>query len=167
MRAKTLFRSYAMSAAGAGLLFGDARSALARLERPPDFGRCDPRIGPGHQQVIEHVGAFSDQAHPVAFDDLDAGLDRFFAELLGDRAFALAQQLGGVGARWVGAAPRRDHGKQPIKGGAVNVAHGVPRNSRPISDRFRLDCKPRRAVSAALSVLTVAGLRYIVRYVLR
>src|SRR6516162_9168106 len=52
-----------------------------------------------HQQMVNDVGGFPNQAFAVVTDSRNRGLDGFLAELLGALVDAAIEQLGGIGPR--------------------------------------------------------------------
>ena len=90
----------------ARLLLGNSRDALTPRQFGRHIGRADPGRRPHHQQMIQHIGALADQRGAVAPGALDDRLDRLLTEFLRDFGLAARQQLRGIGAGRVGAAPR-------------------------------------------------------------
>ena len=66
----------------------------------PHFLRLDSRVHPGDKKVIEHVGAFGDEAGMIPGHRFDQAFDKFFAELLDHLGVPLARSR----AEWLTAA---------------------------------------------------------------
>jgi len=54
--------------------------------------RLDSRVHPGDKKVIEHVGAFGDEAGMIPGHRFDQAFDKFFAELLNHLGGALGKE---------------------------------------------------------------------------
>jgi hypothetical protein len=58
----------------------------------PHLLRLDSCVHPGDEKVIEHVGAFGDEAGMIPGHRLDQAFDKFFAELLNHLGSALGKE---------------------------------------------------------------------------
>jgi hypothetical protein len=65
-------------------ILGQVADSLAVLQLLPHFFRPDASVHPRDEKVVEHIGAFSDQASAVTCHGLDQAFDGFLTELLSD-----------------------------------------------------------------------------------
>ena len=74
----------------------------------PHFLRLDSRVHPGDKKVIEHVGAFGDEAGMIPGHRLDQAFNKFFTEQLNHLGSALGKEPRRVAYRHVDTLPAVD-----------------------------------------------------------
>src|SRR6202035_1514973 len=81
-----------MVAAGFGTLFGNAEGVGAAAHLGPDIIRIDAGAMPQRDEVVEEIGALSNDASIVMFDRLERHFSGFLDDLLRDLAGARCEQ---------------------------------------------------------------------------
>ena len=97
-------------AARFGTLFGNAEGVGAQAHLGPDIRRIDAGAMPQRHEVVEQVGALSNDASIVVFDGLECHFAGFLDDLLSGLAGARSEQ-----ARRAWMILRRYFGKRSIE----------------------------------------------------